>query len=372
MDLGASWIHGVSGNPLTELANAAGAKRLPTSYDSTLSLDATGRRVDLDIPMKKAMGLIASARKNAEGAERDMSLAAAVHASFGWTAAGTADRRMVRHAVNSTVEQEYGGDWSEVSAWHHDDSEEFAGGDVFFPQGFDQVIDFLAVGLDIRRGTTVQGFHRAARGVGVRLADGSTVEADHVVVTLPLGVLRAGSVKFDAPLAARRQRAIDTLRMGLLNKCWLRFDRVAWPGDVDWIEWLGPRDGVWAQWLSLAHSAKLPVLLGFNAGHQAREMEPLDDRAMVASAHEALKAMFGGSFPAPRAAQISRWSQDPLSLGAYSFNAVGVSPATRRDLAGTDWDGRLVFAGEAASDRYFGTAHGAVVSGRTAARLIGT
>ena len=34
MDLGASWIHGVRGNPLTKLADSVKAKRVVTSYTS--------------------------------------------------------------------------------------------------------------------------------------------------------------------------------------------------------------------------------------------------------------------------------------------------------------------------------------------------
>ena len=80
--------------------------------------------------------------------------------------------------------------------------------------------------------------------------------------------------------------------------------------------------------------------------------------------------MFGTAFPTPVAAQVTRWSQDPFALGSYSFHAVGSSPATRRALAGADWDGRLVFAGEATSSDYPGTAHGAFLSGQAAARTI--
>lgn len=80
--------------------------------------------------------------------------------------------------------------------------------------------------------------------------------------------------------------------------------------------------------------------------------------------------MFGTAFPAPIAAQVTRWSRDPFALGSYSFHAVGSSPATRRALAGADWDGRLVFAGEATSPDYPGTAHGAVLSGQAAARTV--
>lgn len=370
MDLGASWIHGVKGNPLTALADEARAARIETSYESAVAYDAMGKAISIDGPLQAAEAAIATARKAAEGAERDVSLAAAIETSRAWKTGSEAHRRMIRHAVNSTIEQEYGGDWSEVSAWHYDDGEEFAGGDQLFPLGFDQVIALLAQGLDIRLGQTVRSIERAGPGVRIRLADGATLEAGRAVVTLPLGVLRSGAISFGAPLSSARQRAIETLRMGLLNKCWLRFDRIAWPGDVDWIEWLGPQDGVWAEWVSLAHRARLPVLLGFHAGNQARAMERLDDAAMMASAHEALKSMFGTAFPAPLAVQVTRWSADPYSLGSYSFNAVGVTSKMRRDLAGLDWDGRLVFAGEAASANHFGTAHGAVLSGRTAARSI--
>ncbi|MEY4984936.1 MAG: hypothetical protein RIR62_3202, partial [Pseudomonadota bacterium] len=34
VDMGASWIHGVTGNPVTALARAAGARMAGTSYDS--------------------------------------------------------------------------------------------------------------------------------------------------------------------------------------------------------------------------------------------------------------------------------------------------------------------------------------------------
>lgn len=372
MDMGASWIHGVKGNPLTKLADEAGATRIATSYDSANAYDAKGAQIETEADTAKAEAVLRKARAAAENSERDLSLATAVQASKGWQAASDAERRMIRHTVNGAVEQEYAGDWTEVSAWHYDDSKEFGGGDELFPHGFDQITAWLARGLDIRLGQTVRTIGPAGRGVRVTLAGGDALEADRVIFTLPLGVLRAGSVTFNAPLAQSRQRAIETLRMGLLNKCWLRFDRIAWPDDVDWIEWIGPEDGQWAQWVSLAHGARLPVLLGFHAGDAARRLEQRDDGAIMASAHEALKSMFGSSFPAPRAAQITRWSRDPFAFGSYSFNAVGVTPQTRRNLAGADWDGRLVFAGEAASAHYFGTAHGAVLSGRAAAALIKT
>ncbi|THD83590.1 NAD(P)/FAD-dependent oxidoreductase [Aliigemmobacter aestuarii] len=367
MDMGASWIHGTRGNPLTMLADAAGARRAATSYDRATAFGPKGRERDLDPAMTRAEHLVETAVE-AAGAGDD--LASAVRATQGWRKADASERRLIRHYVNANLELEYGCDWSEASAWHIDDIKEFRGNDVVFPDGFDAIPRHMARGLDIRTGLPVAGLSPRGQGIELRLKDGTSMTADHAVVTVPLGVLQSGSIAFGEALKGDRQRALSLLKMGTLNKCWLRFDRTAWPEDVDWIEWLGPEDGAWAQWLSLTRVAGAPVLLAFHGGAKARQIEGRTDDAIRAEAHDALRAMFGTRFPAPRAAQISRWSRDPLSFGAYSFNATGCTPATRRALAGTDWGGRLVFAGEACEPHYHGTAHGAVLSGRAAARSI--
>lgn len=363
-DLGASWIHGVQGNPLTALARDAGLRRVETSFDAALMLDAQGRDIAPDFSLAET--LVRRAQRRASERDSDQSLADAVQALPDWPNLRVDQRRLLAHHLNATMEQEYGGSLTQLSAWYGDASEEFDGEDALLPQGFDRLASHLAPGLDIRLNARVTQLAPGA----VTLADGTTLEADDIVCTLPLGVLQTGDVAWSEPLAPARQQAIDRLRMGLLNKVWLRFDRVAWPNDVDWIEWLGPNHGFWAQWVSLTRVLRAPVLLGFNAADAARLVEALDDRATVAAAIEALRAMFGSNFPAPVAAQVTRWSRDPFARGSYSFNAVGSGPADRQALAGTDWGGTLWFAGEATSRRYFGTAHGALMSGRDTGRAI--
>lgn len=366
MDLGASWIHGQRGNPLTDLAQEAGASVVATRYAAAMLLGPDGGEIDPDL--RPAERLLDRALAATEGLAHDVSVLEAIEASRDWQRADAGLRRLVQYLVNSTLEQEYGSPARLLSAWHGQDAEEFGGADVLFAQGFDQVTDHLARGLDIHLSTEVTGI---APGQ-ISLADGSRIVADRVICTLPLGVLQSGRVRFGEPLAPGRQAAIDGLRMGLLNKCWLRFDRVHWPDDVDWIGWLGPRAGYWGEWVSLARALGAPVLLGFNAADPAAEIATLSDRDTLTAAHDALRMMFGTRFPAPLAAQITRWGQDRYALGSYSFNAVGTSAATRRALAGQDWDGGIWFAGEAASATHFGTAHGAVLSGREAARRVMT
>jgi monoamine oxidase len=370
VDLGASWIHGVTGNPITALADQAGAARAETSYDRSLALGPDGQELDLSEAMNGAETLVNAARAAAERRDADLSLARAVQSSPEWQAADPATRRLTRHYINATFEQEYAGDWTEASARNVDAGTEFDGPDVLFPGGYDRIVTHLADRLDVRTGQRVAALAPMTGGVEVTLADGPILGFDHAILTLPIGVLKSGSLRFAEPLAPARQRAIDTLGMGLLNKCWLRFDRIAWDDGIDWIEWLGPKDGHWSQWVSLARATRTPALLAFHAGSQARDLEALDDDATQAAALDALKAMFGTSFPAPAAVQITRWSRDPHALGSYSFHATGSSPDTRRALAGADWDGRLIFAGEATDADYPGTAHGAYLSGVAAAHWI--
>lgn len=362
VDLGASWIHGVRRNPLTALADAAGLKRVATDYESAVAM-AGGD----EVATAEAWDIIEAAQ---DGAEDGQSLRDAVMAGAEWAAMDEAGRAALRLWVHRAIEQEYGGDWSMLSALEFDAGEEFGGGDVLFPQGYGALVDALAKGLDIRLGQRVVTVRAEGRGVALDMADGGVLAADRAVITLPLGVLQAGAVRFVPALGEARQAAIAALGMGLLNKCWLRFDRSLPVPDVDWVENLGPTAPLWAEWVNGGRALGAPVLLGFNAATTAREVEAFDDRATVASAMAGLREMFGSGVPEPVAAQVTRWAGDPLALGSYSFLAAGSTPDSRVALAGADWDGRIVFAGEAASVKHASTVHGAWSSGEAAVRDI--
>lgn len=370
VDMGASWIHGNTGNPITALADAVGAARVTTSTDAAILYGPNGAVLDIDADMVRAEALIEAALGAAHDRESDQSVQAAIEGSAGWRQASGALRRVTRYLVNAFIEHEYAGSWADLSAWDFDEGEGFDGPDQVFPGGYGRLPQALARGLQIRLGAVVRQIEPGPSGVRVHLADGTALDAAHAVVSLPLGVLQSGAVRFGAPLAPARVAAIAGLGMGLLNKCWLRFDAAFWPADVDWIGWMGPQDGGWGEWVSMTRAAGQPLLLGFNAADQARGIEGLSDAATVDSATAALRAMFGSAIPAPRAAQVTRWAQDPYARGSYSYAAVGMPAGARAALAGTDWDGALVFAGEATSTDNPATVHGAWQSGLAAAQVV--
>ncbi len=367
VDMGASWIHGTKGNPLTALAEELSLKVTPTTYKRSVTYDASGHEVEFIKAAKRALALVEKARDRVDDADQDMSLQAAIEASPQWQKLSDLDRRIARLVINTRIEHEYSGDWALMSAWHFDDGKDWGGDEAVVTPGYGPMAQHLAKGLDLRLGEPVLGIDPLARGLEVTTTHGRH-RAAYAIVTLPLGVLKSGDIAFGAPLAPTRQRAIDGLGMGLLNKCVLRFDRVFWPPEVDWIDFLGPRETLWADWTSYLRATGLPLLAAFNAGRTADEVEQWDDRTTTTSAMDALRAMFGTSVPDPLGSQISRWRQDPFARGAYSFKAVGTRTKDRKHLFGGDWDNRLFFAGEATSRDYPATVHGALLTGQAAAR----
>ena len=367
-DMGASWIHGTTNNPITTLANNLKAERVTTSYNSSQlhiapELMSKGLK---SYDETKIGNLISSALKKANQLEIDLSLQQAVNKFVG-TSLNPLVKNQIDFYINSRYEQEYSGSANYLSAQTFEDNEVFKGSDVLFPKGYDQITNELAKGLVIKTNQVIREINYTEKDVIVKTQN-AQYSANYVVVTLPLGVLKKGNVKFNPPLPAAKQKAIERLGMGLLNKTFLKFDKVFWPKNIDWQEYLSAEKGRWAEWVSFAKIGA-PILLGFNAADRAYEVEHWSDQAIVSDAMKVLKSMFGNAIPNPNAYQITRWAQDPFTYGSYSFNAVGSTNQDRNALA-SSVAGRLFWAGEATSANYQGTVHGAYLSGIKAANAI--
>lgn len=367
LDLGASWIHGVDGNPITALAESVAARLAVTSYDRAITYGTTGDELSAQEQQRltQLQRAIERALRDAQDAETDVSVQRAVEAALDWEQLPVAAQRTADFIVNSTIEHEYGGDSRETSAFWYDAADEFDGEDVLFRDGYRTVVDLLARNVPISFNQVVQQIAWDGDGVTVTTNQGLH-RADHVVVTLPLGVLQSGDITFTPALPPRKQHAIATLRMGVLNKCYLRFPTTFWPAEYDWLEYIPAQRGLWSEWVSFARLTGAPILLGFNAAAAGRTLERWSDAAIVDSAMTTLRTIFGSGIPDPEAHQITRWLDDPFARGSYSFNALGATPALRDHLAARV-ENRLFFAGEATSRDYFGTVHGAYLSGVRAA-----
>lgn len=376
VDLGASWIHGVQGNPLTPLANELKLPRKSTDFDNSAAYAADGTPLtDAQIEtisdkFEDLLEQMETIRETRDAADQpDLPLETVFEQSLTQRRDPAAMQQALRWSINTTIEHEYAADSSDLSLYYWDDeSESLPGGDVVFPQGYDQIFTKLAKGLDIRLEQVVQRIAYDASGVTVTTNQGQ-VTGTHAIITLPLGVLKRGAVTFTPALPAAKVTAINRLNMGVLNKTYLRFPRVFWDRDVEWLDYIGERTGEWAEWLNVYYYTKQPILLGFNAGAYGAAIERMTDEAIVAGAMTALRTIYGSSMPDPEAWQITRWGTDPFAYGSYSHIPPGASSADRVSLA-KPVGNRLYFAGEATHRQYPATVHGAFLSGQRAAQQL--
>lgn len=369
VDLGASWIHGTTTNPLTTIARRIKARLVATDYDDTITYNTNGAPISSAdekriTQLRKQLDRAISVQSRKDDAPiRDIA-----DAVFAASDRSPETERFLNFILSGEIEAEYAGSVENLSAHWFDASRSFPGKDVLFPDGYRVITDYLAANLQIELRQKVTTIDWTGPGVRV-VTDKGEFTADRVIVTLPLGVLKAGAVQFTPALPAEKTDAISKLGMGVLNKCYLRFAEAFWPDAVDWLEYIPAQFGEWTEWVSLQKSLKQPVLLGFNAGDHAASMEAWTDQQIVASAMQTLRIIYGAEIPEPVDFQITRWASDPFAYGSYSFQATGSRVQMRTTLA-APLEKRLYFAGEATSRSYFSTAHGAYFSGQRAAREV--
>ncbi|EFN59193.1 hypothetical protein CHLNCDRAFT_138105 [Chlorella variabilis] len=101
----------------------------------------------------------------------------------------------------------------------------------------------------------------------------------------------------------------------------------------------------------------------------AAALEQQTDAEVVGEGLAVLRQLYGAAVPDPIQVTVTRWAADPFSRGSYSFFAVGNPKSITAELEAPV--GRLLFAGEATSDKP-ATVLGAYLSGlREAKRVLG-
>uniref|UniRef100_A0A1J3G3K7 Putative polyamine oxidase 5 n=1 Tax=Noccaea caerulescens TaxID=107243 RepID=A0A1J3G3K7_NOCCA len=264
-----------------------------------------------------------------------------------------------------------------------------------------------------------------SRPVKLHFSDGSIVFADHVIVTVSLGVLKAGieSVEeegglFSPPLPDFKSDAIKSLGFGVVNKLFVEMSQRNLPSlqlvfdreDSEFrfvkIPWWMRRTAT----MTPIHSNS-KVLLSWFAGKEALELEKLTDEEIIDGVLTTVSCLTGkevkkdtAESPRPltngslneddeviKITKVlkSKWGSDPLFRGSYSYVAVGSSgddldamaePLPKINKKGGQVNGhdqvkvrelQVMFAGEATHRTHYSTTHGAYYSGlREANRLL--
>ncbi|KAH8244627.1 hypothetical protein KR026_001852 [Drosophila bipectinata] len=234
----------------------------------------------------------------------------------------------------------------------------------------------------------------AAGNVRVDCEDGRVFHAEHVICTIPLGVLKKSHrTLFDPVLPQYKQESIENLMFGTVDKIFLEYERPFLSADISEVmllwdddkrdmnsseEELASEEYLSKNWFKKIYSfAKMTdtLLLGWVSGREAEYMETLSHEAVAEKCTEILRNFLQDPYvPKPKRCVCTSWKSQDFTGGAYTSIPVGATQEDIENLAQPLYatpqamKPAIVFAGEHTHSSFYSTVHGAYLSGRTAAQ----
>ena len=394
---GAEFVHGKA--PVTKsLAHEAGVTLLRTQGDVWSSRNGTININNSVIPNQGPL------HDKLRKLEHDMPMAQFLNTYFYEEAYAP-----MRNEIKKMVEGYDAADLERISSFAL--REEWLGGDEWLQyrvkEGYGALLDFLEseckkYGVHIILNTRVHKIEASTGLVRVHSDDGSSYTTKHIIVTVPLPVLK--NISF-APAISEKLDAAAKIGYGPAIKILLRFK------DRWWVSAMGRlaatsktnfryiikilRRIKHGQWKSIFTStfnetdfilaneaidtwwtqypAAHPVLTGWIAGPRAEQLKDISDAGIVDRALESLSNIFKVNADILKknlvTSKIANWPADPLAQGGYSY----ITPETKsaRQELSRPAHGVIWFAGEALYDgKETGTVEGAFATGISVAQQI--
>jgi len=259
-------------------------------------------------------------------------------------------------------------------------ADERPGGDrqFRFADGYDSLVTAIVQRVDarlceVRRNAVVTAIEWRPGRVLIKTSAGAEFTAPRAIVTVPLGVLKAGAIHFTPALTSKAQ-ALSALEMGAVTRVSLSLATEVWTAQERFSSdgFLFTGDPPFPAWW-VSSPPPFPVVTGWAAGPNARALARQGEPERVRAAIDALTAVLGMD-PARLEKGLHGgfshdWQVDPFSRGAYSYAAVGGSAAGEE--LGAPLEATIFFAGEATeSDGQNATVHGAIASAQRVAKEI--
>ena len=237
--------------------------------------------------------------------------------------------------------------------------------DVMINGGMQAFVISLAKKVKPSLGEAVEAIIRTEIGVSVQTTR-RRINADAVIVTVPLGLLKAGTIQFDPGLPIEHKAAIDRLGFGILKKTCLVYPNSNWAKENHLV---GLYDSPYFNFIvNVAAIAGQPMIMALSAGDKQIAADSLSIDELASELHANIRATLGSDIPDPIDHSTTDWGNDPYALGAYSHSSLDTlgneAEILQRPIAG-----RILLAGEALSDRN-GYVDGAWSDGQRAASVI--
>jgi monoamine oxidase len=240
------------------------------------------------------------------------------------------------------------------------------GGDWPVRDGLGRMMARLGSDIPVALNTVAEEIDWSPRDhVAIRTNRG-TVTARAVLITVSIGILQSGLIRFRPALPAVTLSALDGFSAGIANRIALHFDRDVF-GDA-------PNNFTIVDGDAEPLAIYIPTF-GFNyvvgqtGGRYASHLTRAGQKAATAYVLDRVAAVFGEGIRQHFVRSIvSAWETDPWVLGAYASVQPGHFGA--RENLSQPVENRLFFAGEAVAMPMVATCGGAYRSGTQAIRRI--
>jgi len=363
-DEGASWIHGTAGNPITSLAQQAGMNTAFTDDESILAYDIGGvlhSDSNFSDTEDKFYTVLETLKNNGSSTKSFETVFNELYPTY-------CNDRLWKFFLSTYLTFDTG-DLNMLSSLLYNEGEEFGGEERISVNGYDTIPSYLAIGLNIQLNQKVTKIDYSNTKILVS-HNGTVTEADYVLVTVPLGVLKANKIDFVPSLPNTKQNAIQKVGVNCVNKFLLTWETAFWD-DEQYICYTPDIKDKFNYFVNVKkYQPTVNALMTFAYADKARQTENMTDQQIIEEIMTHLRDIYGNNIPYPKNILRTKWQTNEYSYGSYSYTAVGTEMRHFDDLA-EEIDDKIFFAGEHTEIDYFSTAHGAYLSGiREADKII--
>ena len=182
--------------------------------------------------------------------------------------------------------------------------------------------------------------------------------SDKTIISVNIGVLKAGDIYFDPVLPTEKQESINAIGIEAGMKVVLTFSSRWWPDDLKTIE-----GGVLCHEFLATKNYDIPTLTGFVMGRNTMAFRGLSDSKIAEILLCELDDMFGHQKATESFSQVflKNWGEDTFQKGAYSFPTI--HSKGMREVLAKPVGNKLFFMGEACSvNGHAASIHGAMES----------
>lgn len=370
LEYGAAWIHGINGNPIANLCQKLGQLYVLTDNGNKLMFDhfvALSNKEYQNID-KKFKHITKKIYNDIMKSDAPLSVAAGFKK---YAPKNSKMNELVHCLMTNNIVETYNADAEDLLA--NDLMEELTvnhndGGNHVLLEGYTPLVLALAQKLKIHLAKFLESVQLHPHGVRLKFKDGPIEDFDRVVITVPLSILKANAIQFDPPLPVKKQQAIDQIGFGHFTKLFMTFPKSFWPNNTPWIEFNHSNIHRVSQFFSMKDYTNSNTLVGTCGGSHALAWQDMGKAKVAAMALSQIQKVFPNC-PDPIFFDITSWSQQEETRGAYSYSSIKTQSSDRDNLAQPILN-RIYFAGEACESGNYASVHGAYISGEKAALKI--